>query len=33
MHGPEEVQFTCDLFAAVEEVLGLPPLTVKLALW
>ena len=27
MHGPEEVQFTCDLFAAVEEALNLEPNT------
>jgi len=32
MHGPEEVQFTCDLFSAVEEVLGLPQLTVKIGI-
>ena len=30
MHGPEEVKFTCDLFAAVESALGLEPLTVKI---
>ena len=32
MHGPEEVQFTCDLFSAVEEALGIKPLTVKLGI-
>ena len=32
MHGPEEVQFTCDLFAAVENALGIPPLTVKVGI-
>ena len=32
MHGPEEVQFTCDLFAAVEEALDLKPLTVKVGI-
>ena len=32
MHGPEEVQFTCDLFSAVEEELGLPRLTVKIGI-
>ena len=32
MHGPEEVQFTCDLFSAVEEALGLPRLTVKIGI-
>ena len=32
MHGPEEVQFTCDLFLAVEYALGIKPLTVKVGI-
>ena len=32
MHGPEEVQFTCELFSAIEESLGLKPLTVKIGI-
>ena len=32
MHGPDEVQFTCDLFEAVEEELKLKPLTAKIGI-
>jgi malate synthase len=32
MHGPDEVAFANDLFAAVEDVLGLPRNTIKLGL-
>ena len=32
MHGPEEVQFSCDLFSAVENALGLPQLTAKVGI-
>ncbi|MBN9315596.1 MAG: malate synthase G [Devosia sp.] len=32
MHGPEEVQFACDIFGAVERMLGLKPETIKIGI-
>jgi malate synthase len=32
MHGPEEVQFSVNLFAAIEDLLGLPENTIKIGI-
>ena len=32
MHGPEEVSFACDIFTAVEDLLGLPENTIKIGI-
>ena len=32
MHGPDEVQFTCDLFSEIEKIFDLPENTVKLGI-
>ena len=32
MHGPEDVQFTCDLFSEIEKIFDLPENTVKLGI-
>ena len=32
MHGPKEVKFTCDLFAAVEQALNIEPLSIKVGI-
>jgi malate synthase len=32
MHGPEEVELTCELFSRIEDAIGLPRLSVKLGI-
>jgi len=32
MHGPDEVKFACDIFEAVEQLLALKPLTIKIGI-
>lgn len=32
LHGPDEVAFTCDTFALIERILGLPALTVRIGI-
>jgi len=32
MHGPAEVQFSCDLFTAVERIIGMPQNTLKIGI-
>jgi len=32
MHGPAEVAFACEIFAAVERMLGMAPLTIKIGI-